>query len=255
MCCGAWRPENCRRFSGASTLELDREARRLRMRRIAEDHARTLPPADRAVFAAYARGVNYFIETHRKALPLEFTLLRYDPRPWSIADSSVVRPADVSHPDRARGARNCARWRCWQGGDPAKVTLLYPGARRRRVPAGLQCLGGFGQADRERQADSRERSASGMVHPGDVVSGASESARPGRDRRIAARASRRDHRPQPADRLGRDESRVQRSRPIHRKDRSADRPLSISRPGGAGAVGIRVDSREGRAARGVSRNG
>ncbi len=45
------------------------------------------PPADRAVFAAYARGVNYFIETHRNALPLEFTLLRYDPRPWSIVDS------------------------------------------------------------------------------------------------------------------------------------------------------------------------
>jgi acyl-homoserine lactone acylase PvdQ len=31
--------------------------------------------------------VNYFIETHRNALPLEFTLLRYDPRSWSIVDS------------------------------------------------------------------------------------------------------------------------------------------------------------------------
>jgi penicillin amidase len=72
---------------GASTLELDREARGIRMRRVAEQHARALAAADRAVIAAYARGVNYFIETHRGALPLEFTLLRYDPRPWTITDS------------------------------------------------------------------------------------------------------------------------------------------------------------------------
>ena len=36
---------------GPRTLELDREARRLRMRRIAEEQYRTLPEADRAVFA------------------------------------------------------------------------------------------------------------------------------------------------------------------------------------------------------------
>src|SRR5208337_4679430 len=72
---------------GPATLELDRDARRLRMRRIAEEQYKTLPAADRAVLAAYARGVNYFIETHRGRLPLEFTLLRYDPRPWTIADT------------------------------------------------------------------------------------------------------------------------------------------------------------------------
>ena len=74
---------------GPSTLELDREARRMRMRRIAEDQVRALAPAERAIFAAYARGVNFFIETHRNALPLEFTVLRYDPRPWSILDSTL----------------------------------------------------------------------------------------------------------------------------------------------------------------------
>ncbi|HEX5230005.1 MAG TPA: penicillin acylase family protein, partial [Bryobacteraceae bacterium] len=74
---------------GASTLELDQESRRFRMRRIAEAHAAALPPADRAIFAAYARGVNYFIETHRKSLPLEFTLLSYDPRPWTVTDGML----------------------------------------------------------------------------------------------------------------------------------------------------------------------
>jgi len=72
---------------GPSTLELDRDARHLRMRHMAEEQYRTLPPADRAVMAAYARGVNHFIETHRRNLPLEFTILRYDPRPWTVVDS------------------------------------------------------------------------------------------------------------------------------------------------------------------------
>jgi penicillin G amidase len=110
---------------GSSTLELDREARRLRMRRIAEEHVRTLPPADRAVFAAYARGVNYFIETHRNALPIEFTLLRYDPRPWSVVDGllcglQMYRSLTTTWREELRKMTMLA------GGDPAKVTLLYP---------------------------------------------------------------------------------------------------------------------------------
>src|SRR5271154_7083081 len=72
---------------GPATLELDLDARRLRLRQVAEQHARSLTAGDRAVLAVYARGVNYFIETHRAQLPLEFTLLRYDPRPWTITDS------------------------------------------------------------------------------------------------------------------------------------------------------------------------
>ena len=83
------------------------------------------PPADRAVFAAYARGVNYFIETHRNALPLEFTLLRYDPRPWSIVDSllcglQMYRSLTSTWREELRKMTMLA------GGDPAKVTLLYP---------------------------------------------------------------------------------------------------------------------------------
>jgi penicillin amidase len=110
---------------GPATLELDREARGLRMRRIAEEDARTLPPADRAVFAAYARGVNYFIETHRNALPLEFTLLRYDPRPWSIVDSllcglQMYRSLTSTWREELRKMTMLA------GADPAKVALLYP---------------------------------------------------------------------------------------------------------------------------------
>ncbi|MEZ5402720.1 MAG: penicillin acylase family protein [Bryobacteraceae bacterium] len=76
--------------AGRNALESDLEARRLRMRGLADHYARVLDPADHAPLAAYARGVNYFLETHRGRLPLEFRILGYDPAPWTIADSLLV---------------------------------------------------------------------------------------------------------------------------------------------------------------------
>src|SRR6202140_4990935 len=66
-----WQMDGLRRFAGGNLaeivgpagLESDREARVLRLRRIAEAAYITLPPADRTALAAYARGVNYFLET------------------------------------------------------------------------------------------------------------------------------------------------------------------------------------------------
>jgi len=75
---------------GPATLAMDRDARRLRMERVADEQAAALTAAERAQFAAYARGVNFYIETHRSRLPVEFRLLRYDPRPWTVADSVLV---------------------------------------------------------------------------------------------------------------------------------------------------------------------
>jgi penicillin amidase len=75
---------------GPAFLERDREARRFRFRRLAEEAYVSLPPADRAALAAYARGVNFYIATHLQRLPLEFTLLGYQPRPWSAVDSLLI---------------------------------------------------------------------------------------------------------------------------------------------------------------------
>src|SRR3984957_14223146 len=93
-----WQMQGLRRYSagdlaevvGPSALESDEEARRLRIRRIAEDAYVTLPPGDRAAAAAYARGVNYFIATHLGNLPIEFSLLQYQPRPWSVVDTLII---------------------------------------------------------------------------------------------------------------------------------------------------------------------
>ena len=75
---------------GASLVETDRYFRTLGFRDAAERDAETAPPEFREQAEAYARGVNRFIEDHRGNLPLEFSLLRYEPRPWRVADSLLI---------------------------------------------------------------------------------------------------------------------------------------------------------------------
>ena len=75
---------------GPAALEADRDARRLRIRRIAERAVAAMPPEDRRWLAAYARGVNAYLSRQRNNLPVEFRLLGYQPRPWTPADSFAV---------------------------------------------------------------------------------------------------------------------------------------------------------------------
>lgn len=56
--------------------------------RVAEAVAARLPDAHRQLLAAYAEGVNQFIE--HSTLPVEFTVLGYRPEPWRIQDSVLV---------------------------------------------------------------------------------------------------------------------------------------------------------------------
>lgn len=110
--------------AGSAALESDRQARRLRLARIAEEYASKLPEQDRAALAAFARGVNYFLETHRSRLPLEFALLRYDPRPWSITDSLLVLLNVMNTLERS-WRLELQKENLLEGGDPAKVNLLF----------------------------------------------------------------------------------------------------------------------------------
>jgi penicillin amidase len=120
---------------GKAMLESDRDARRLRLRRLAESYYKTLKPRDRSYLAAYARGVNYFIETHRDALPVEFTLLKYDPRPWSVTDSLLVglnmfRTLTTSWRDEIQKRSMLA------GGEPELVNFLFPARTGQEVQPG-----------------------------------------------------------------------------------------------------------------------
>ena len=110
---------------GRAALESDSEARRLRMRRMAEEHARTLPAADRAVLSAFARGVNHFIETHRDTLPIEFTLLGYQPKPWTISDT-ILAGLQMYRNLTSTWKHELAKMSLLEHGNTDKVEYLFP---------------------------------------------------------------------------------------------------------------------------------
>jgi penicillin amidase len=110
---------------GRSLLETDEEARRMRLARIAEEQERIMPAADRAVFAAYARGVNFYLETHRGRLPLEFTLLNYDPRPWKVRDS-ILAGLEMYRSLTASWRDEITKLHMLERGDRDKVNFLFP---------------------------------------------------------------------------------------------------------------------------------
>jgi len=110
---------------GPAALDTDRESRRLRLRRIAEAAYVKLPAADRAAMAAYARGVNAYIETHMSDLPVEFTLAGYQPRPWSVVDSLMIclhmfRSLTTTWKDEL------IKRDMMKEGDPKLVEVLFP---------------------------------------------------------------------------------------------------------------------------------
>jgi penicillin G amidase len=75
---------------GAATVKMDREERTLGLRQAAEAAEKSISARDRVFFEAYARGVNAFIDSHRDRLSLEFRLMKYTPRPWTVTDSMLI---------------------------------------------------------------------------------------------------------------------------------------------------------------------
>ncbi len=143
-----WQMDALRRLSagdlceivGTAALESDQEVRRLRMRRIAEEAYVTLPAQDRAAFAAYTRGVNAYLDSHRGKFPLEFTLLGYDPQPWSVVDGILIglhmfRNLTTTYPDELMKQNMLA------SGDRAKVNFLFPVRAGRELPPGALLSG------------------------------------------------------------------------------------------------------------------
>ncbi len=158
-----WQMDGLRRFSsgelaeiiGPAGLEADRESRKLRIRHLAESIYTELQPSDRAQFASYARGVNYYLETHRGRYSFEFGILGYDPRPWSVTDSILVglymyRNLTTSYPEKL------VKRNLMHGADPEKIKFLYP------LRAGTEMLpGGDTQPGSNAWAVSGAHTASG----------------------------------------------------------------------------------------------
>jgi penicillin amidase len=75
---------------GEPALKIDIENRTLGLRQACDRAVSELDPDSKRRLASYARGVNAFISTHQNRLPIEFLILRYQPRPWREVDSFAV---------------------------------------------------------------------------------------------------------------------------------------------------------------------
>ena len=74
---------------GSKLVDHDRAQRVLQFRPTAERLTASLAPEDRRIFEDYARGVNAYIH-EADALPAEFRMLGYKPRPWHPVDSLLI---------------------------------------------------------------------------------------------------------------------------------------------------------------------
>ena len=71
-------------------VDYDKQQRMLRLRAVADRVAAQLPARDREFFEAYAAGVNAYIARHKDNLPIEFRVLEYSPRTWTVSDSVLI---------------------------------------------------------------------------------------------------------------------------------------------------------------------
>lgn len=92
---------------GTTTLRMDKETRKLSFPIVLDRAVQEIDPQTQRIFTAYAAGVNAFISSHRYRLPVEFAMLRYQPRPWRSRDSlavalNMVRTLNTTWPDEIR---------------------------------------------------------------------------------------------------------------------------------------------------------
>ncbi|HEX3894429.1 MAG TPA: penicillin acylase family protein [Terracidiphilus sp.] len=122
---------------GRSLIQHDISQRVLQFRNTAQRIYTNLPAEERARMDAYARGVNAFIAQHPDALPPEFALLRYKPRPWTATDSLFVGMMMIETLD-SRFDVKLARERIAQKlHNPKLEANLYPvGSWRDHPPTG-----------------------------------------------------------------------------------------------------------------------
>ncbi len=147
---------------GEIALEADRFARRLGVHRASAAAVEQMSAHSHRILDAYTRGINAFIESHRRNLPLEFVLLRFQPDPWKMADSiqwskmmgwnlggnwetEIIRARIVAK----LGAERAAKLE--SGYDPKHPLIVPPGVEYQGVNLGmleqyqqLKQLSGFG---------------------------------------------------------------------------------------------------------------
>ncbi|MBI4532562.1 MAG: penicillin acylase family protein, partial [Candidatus Melainabacteria bacterium] len=75
---------------GPATVASDKLVRTIGFSRLAEAELNALSQPAKESLEAYCRGVNFYLFSHFKKLPLEFWLLGYKPKPWTAKDSLAI---------------------------------------------------------------------------------------------------------------------------------------------------------------------
>jgi penicillin amidase len=137
---------------GERTLKSDVTQRTLQLNRVAQDAAKRMSERDRAYGQAYADGVNAFIDQHDHALPIEFRVVRYSPRPWTISDSFLVGAGMAELLAEGGVSHELARERVTQKIGPELAADLFPNSSWRDKPPTSQAnASDFSQPDPEQQ--------------------------------------------------------------------------------------------------------
>jgi penicillin amidase len=125
---------------GPSLLKHDETQRLLLIQPVAERIASHLAPDDQRYMQDYARGVNLYIAQceQNNTLPIEFRLLHYKPRPWTVVDSASVVFMMVEELDSHAWAKYGRMHVAAKLNDPKLEADLYPvGSWRDHPPTGV----------------------------------------------------------------------------------------------------------------------
>jgi penicillin amidase len=161
---------------GPAAIPLDKQFRLLRFGPAAERDVNLLDEESRIVMEAYARGVNKFIEQHQNKLPIEFTMLKYQPQPWLPADSLAIA-----------GDMDYTLTNTWEDElDRSKVTALVGTDRAKDLFSQEAALDHFVLGDPDRPGDGSQRSGKDPADeedddmtPDDVLKAGASSPQPG----------------------------------------------------------------------------
>jgi penicillin amidase len=139
-----WQMDMSRRYAAGELSEIlgpqflrhDREQRILGVRQVGERSLAALSARDRAQWEAYARGVNTVIEQQRDHLPIEFRLLRYQPRQWTLLDSFLCGGNLAQALNHGLYLTEILRGRVTEKLGPELAPDLYPNQSWRDIPPG-----------------------------------------------------------------------------------------------------------------------
>jgi penicillin G amidase len=125
---------------GPPLLRHDEAQRLLLIRPVAERIAAKMTPDDRRYIEDYTRGVNLYIAQCQRnnTLPIEFRLLHYQPRPWTVVDSVSVILMMVEELDSHSWAKYGRMRIAAKLSNPQLESDLYPvGSWRDHPPTGI----------------------------------------------------------------------------------------------------------------------